>query len=72
MYFNTMFVVTYFLKFCYNVFILENKIDARVFRRTCVNLYYITLEIVLICVDLERVPSNVSITHMPISKHELV
>jgi hypothetical protein len=40
---------------CYNVFILENKIDTQVFRRTCVNLYYITLEIVLICVNLERV-----------------
>jgi hypothetical protein len=39
----------------YNVFILENKIDARVFRRTCVNLYYILLEIALICVILESV-----------------
>jgi hypothetical protein len=37
---------------CYNVFILENKIVARVFRRTCVNLYYILLEIALICVNL--------------------
>jgi hypothetical protein len=45
----------HFLKLCYNVFILENKIDARVFRRTCVNLYYILLEIVLICAILERV-----------------
>jgi hypothetical protein len=40
---------------CYIVFILENKIDARVFRRICVNLCYITLKIVLICVNLERV-----------------
>jgi hypothetical protein len=47
--------MTYFLKLCYNVFILENKIDARVFRRTCVNLCYILLEIALICVILERV-----------------
>jgi hypothetical protein len=37
------------------VFILENKIDVQVFRRTCVNLYYILLEIALICVILERV-----------------
>jgi hypothetical protein len=29
------------------VFILENKIDAQVFRRTYVNLYYILLEIAL-------------------------
>jgi hypothetical protein len=47
--------VTHFLKLCYNVFILKNKIDARVFRRTCVNLYYILLGIALICVILERV-----------------
>jgi hypothetical protein len=40
------------LKLCYNVFILENKIDARVFRRTCVNLCYILLETALICVNL--------------------
>jgi hypothetical protein len=37
---------------CYNVFILENKIDAQVFKRTCVNLCYIMLEIALICVNL--------------------
>jgi hypothetical protein len=53
--FNTMFAMTHFMKLCYNVFILENKIDAEVFRRTCVNFCYITLEIVLICVNLERV-----------------
>jgi hypothetical protein len=53
--FNTTFAMTYFLKLCYNVFILENKIDAQVFRRTCVNMCYITLEIALICVNLERV-----------------
>jgi hypothetical protein len=51
--FNTMFAMTHFLKLCYNVFILENKIDTRVFKRTCVNLCYITLEIALICVNLE-------------------
>jgi hypothetical protein len=44
--------MTHFLKLCYNVFILENKIDARVFRRTCVNLCYILLEIALVCVNL--------------------
>jgi hypothetical protein len=31
-----------------------------VFRRTCVNLYYIMLEIALICLNLERVPSSVT------------
>ena len=46
--------MTHFMKLCYNVFILENKIDARVFRRTCVNLCYVLLEIALICVILER------------------
>jgi hypothetical protein len=53
--FNITFAIAHFLKLCYNVFILENKINARVFRRTCVNLCYITLEIALICVNLERV-----------------
>jgi hypothetical protein len=53
--FKTKFVMTHFLKLYYNVFILENKIDARVFRRTCINLCYTTLEIALICVILERV-----------------
>jgi hypothetical protein len=37
-----MFAMTYFLKLCYNVFILENKIDAQVFVLylvgNCVNL----------------------------------
>jgi hypothetical protein len=47
--------MTHFMKLCYNVFILENKIDIPVFIKFCVNLYYITLEIVLICVNLERV-----------------
>jgi hypothetical protein len=47
--------MTHFMKLCYNVFILENKIDARVFKRICVNLYYILLEIALICMNLERV-----------------
>jgi hypothetical protein len=52
--FNTTFAMTHFLKLCYNAFILENKIDARVFIRTCVNLCYILLRIALICVNLER------------------
>jgi hypothetical protein len=47
--------MTHFLKLCYNMFILENKINAPMFKRTCVNLYYILLEIALICVNLERV-----------------
>jgi hypothetical protein len=48
--------MTHFLKLYFNVFILKNKIDARVFRRTCVNLCnYMTLEIVLICVNLEKI-----------------
>jgi hypothetical protein len=50
--FNTTFAMTHFLKLYYSVFILENKIDALVFKRTCVNLCYIMLEIVLICVNL--------------------
>jgi hypothetical protein len=47
--------MTNILKLCYNVFILENKIDALQFKKNCVNLYYITLEIPLICVNMERV-----------------
>jgi hypothetical protein len=43
------------LKLCYNVFILENKIDAPVFRKICVKMCYITLEIALICINMERV-----------------
>jgi hypothetical protein len=35
--------MTHFLKLCYNVFILENKIDARVVRRTCVSICVIYL-----------------------------
>jgi hypothetical protein len=42
---------------CYNVFVLKNEIDTRVFTGTCVNLCYILLEIALICVNLERVSS---------------
>jgi hypothetical protein len=53
--FNTTFAMTHFLKLYYNVFILENKIDVQVFKETYVNLYYITLEIALICVNMERV-----------------
>jgi hypothetical protein len=47
--------MTHFLKLCYNVFIIENKIDTRVFKRTCVNLCKFLLGIVLICINLERV-----------------
>jgi hypothetical protein len=42
--FNTTFAMAHFLRLCYNVFILENKIEARVFK-----------SIVSICVNLERV-----------------
>jgi hypothetical protein len=52
---NAMFAMIHFLKLCYNVFILENKIDALVFRKICVILCYISLEIVLICINMERV-----------------
>jgi hypothetical protein len=37
------------------VFILENKIDALVFRKICVKMCYITLEIALVCVNMEKV-----------------
>jgi hypothetical protein len=47
--------MTHFLKLCYNVFILENKIDAPVFRKVCANLCYVLLEITLVSVNLERV-----------------
>ena len=47
--------MTHFLKLCYNVFILENKIDALVFRKICVKIYYIMLEIALVCVNIEWV-----------------
>jgi hypothetical protein len=43
------------MKLYYNVFILENKIDGPMFKKNCVNLWYITLEIPLICVNMERV-----------------
>jgi hypothetical protein len=39
--------MTHFLRLCYNVFILEYKIDALVFRKICVKMCYITLEIAL-------------------------
>jgi hypothetical protein len=52
---NAMFVMTHFLKLYYNVFILENKIDALVFRKICVKMCYITLEIALVCVNMEKV-----------------
>jgi hypothetical protein len=45
----------HFLKLCYNMFILENKIDALVFKKNCVKMYYITLEIALVCVNMERI-----------------
>jgi hypothetical protein len=47
--------MTHFLKLYYNVFILENKIDALVFRKICVKMCYITLEIALVCVNMEKV-----------------
>jgi hypothetical protein len=50
-----MIVMTHFLKLCYNVFILKNKIDALVFRKICIKMCYITLEIALVCVNMERV-----------------
>jgi hypothetical protein len=53
--FSAMFAMTHFLKLCYNVFILENKIDVPVFNNICVKMCYITLEIVLVCVNMERV-----------------
>jgi hypothetical protein len=53
--FNATFVKTHFLKLCYNVFFLENKIDVLVFRKICVKMCYITLEIALICINMERV-----------------
>jgi hypothetical protein len=37
------------------LFYLENKIDASVLRKICVDLCYITLEILLICINMERV-----------------
>jgi hypothetical protein len=52
---NAKFAMTHFLKLCYNVFILENKIDALVFRKICVKMCYIMLEIALVCVNMERV-----------------
>jgi hypothetical protein len=53
--FNTAFTMIHFLKLYYNVFILENKIDALVFRKICVKMCYIALEIALVCVNMERV-----------------
>jgi hypothetical protein len=46
---NATFVMTHFLKLYFNVFILENKIDALMFNEICVKMCYITLEI---CVSL--------------------
>jgi hypothetical protein len=46
--------MTYFLKLYYNIFILEIKIESPMFRKICVNLYYIMLEIPLICVIIKR------------------
>jgi hypothetical protein len=47
--------MSHFWNLCYNVFILENNIDAPVFKKNCVNLCYVMLEIVLICINIERV-----------------
>jgi hypothetical protein len=52
---NDLFAMTHFMKLCYNVFILENKINAPVFKKNCVKMYYITLEIALVCVNMEKV-----------------
>jgi hypothetical protein len=53
--FNATFAMSHFWNLCYNVFILENNIDAPVFKKNCVNLCYVMLEIVLICINIERV-----------------
>jgi hypothetical protein len=37
------------------VFILKNKIDAPVFKKNCFKTCHITLEIALVCVNMERV-----------------
>jgi hypothetical protein len=37
------------------VFILKNKIDALVFRKICVKMCYITLEIALVSINIERI-----------------
>jgi hypothetical protein len=50
-----MLAMTHFLMLCYNVFILENKIDAPVLKKNCVKMCYITLKIALLCVNMERV-----------------
>jgi hypothetical protein len=55
---NATFAMTHFLKLCYNVSILENKIDARVFRKICVKICYIMLDIALVCVNIKRLHDN--------------
>jgi hypothetical protein len=50
---NATFAMSHFLKLYYNV--LENKIDVLVFRKICVKMCYITLEIALVCVNMVRV-----------------
>jgi hypothetical protein len=52
---NAMFAMTHFLRLCYNVFLLENKLDLLVFKKNCDKMYYITLEIALVCKNMERV-----------------
>ena len=47
--------MSHFLKLYQNVFILENKINTSMFRKICVNLCYITLKILLICINMEKV-----------------
>jgi hypothetical protein len=54
--------MTHFLKLCYNVFILKNKIDARVFSRTCVNLCYILFGN---CVNLCQFGEGFLLVHVP-------
>jgi hypothetical protein len=50
--------MTHFLKLCYNVFILENKIDALMFIKICVKMCYITLEIAKVCANMRGFPSS--------------
>jgi hypothetical protein len=60
------------LKLCYNVFILENKIDVPVFKKfvsICVNLCYSTKKIPLICVNMERISSSDSMSGQSLTLH---
>jgi hypothetical protein len=63
---NATFVMIHFMKLCYNVFILENKIDVLVFRKICVKMCYIMLKIALICVNMERVFVLLNVDMLPL------